>query len=365
MLLPVGVTAEQYARALLSEYTTLTRLSLLTLEHAPVSEVSRVQLSGQVNWLGVDADVSRTAQVDLLDPDHELDLDADSPDDGAVYPTRLLSVEQTIISPLLPGPATVPTFCGPLVLYRRDGDTLSIEAQGKEQRSRTDHEPLTCRRGMLVTDAIVKIAKACGERLFGGALVAGGVTTRLARDVTIGRKEELWPWRVLQKLARSVGMQLFYDGRGVLVLREPPTAPVFAFTKPTSLRRREHDWTQVYNRVEVKGRRRIGAVAVAPAGHPFSPERMAAHGQPWERTYFYEDDQITTKADATRVAARELGRVLMQNVGVEFNHPPVWHLEPEDPCLAAGDGITFGRAASSLANGDMTVGYTAKVRRAA
>jgi hypothetical protein len=356
---PVGVDLDAYHEALASRAKPTTTVELLTAEHKPVAQVP-VPLTGQVNFPGRDAEVSRTLQLDLLDPDHALELDSDSPADGAVYADRFIRVTQTIESPLLAEPASVQVFTGPLVKFSRDGDVVQVEAQGKEQRARTDVPALTCHKGEFVVDAITKIMKQrCGERSFS---FPKGVRDRLPDDVVVSRVEKRQPWTVCLQLARSIGMQLFYDGRGVLVLRDVPKRPV-AELLPTGPIGVEYDWTNLYNRVEVQGKPGVSGLATADAKHPLNPTKMGRFGVPWQHTLFIEDSKISTDGQADKVAEAELRRSLTQAVKVTGQTVPVWHLDPRDPVTVGDEVVSLEDCSFPLSGGDMSVGETEAVRR--
>lgn len=359
MFRPVGVDLKDYHRALSDNHRTETTVSLLSLEHEPVSRVT-ANISGQVNWLGSGGEVSRTASLEILDPGFDLPFDSENPADGVIYANRLVRIEQTVFSPLLPEPATVPVFTGPAVRYGRQGDTVTIEAQGMEQRLRTDHAPVRCGKHMRVVDAIERILRAYGIRRMS---LPSGVREKLPKDIVVGRQEKMWGWPVLQRLARSIGMQLYFDARGVAVLRDVPNRVLFRFNHPVSLETRAHDWTEVYNRVQVDGKKKVRAAVAARAKHPFSPVKMGAYDEPWQRTFFYSDDKIGNKKQATKVARSELQRVLEQRVSLSFTHMPVWHLDPRDRCAVGNHVFALSEASVPLAGGDMTVGYTRKIAR--
>lgn len=353
---PKDVALADYHAALASRAKPTTTVHILTAEHDPVAEVTaHVLPSAQVNFPGSSAEVSRTMTLDMLDPTHALHLDSDSPADGGVYADRFIQVTQTVESPLLAAPASVSVFTGPLVKFSRDGEVVQIEAQGKEQRARTDVPSMTCHKGEFVVDAIEKIMRhRCGETRFS---FPQGVRDKLPDDVVIGRAEKNQPWRVCLALARSIGMQLFYDGRGVLVLRDVPKRPVIELL-PTGLISVEYDWQDMFNRVEVDGKQGVHGSAVVPHWHPLHPEKMGRNGVDWQHTKFIEDSKISTNAQADRVAEAELNRLVAQSVKASGTVVPVWHLDPRDPVAVGDEAMVLEDASFPLAGGDMTIGET-------
>lgn len=368
MQTPMGATLEQYHAALGGDLDVATTVSILNDDdHSVVSEVTGVARGGQINW--ADAEVSRSLSgLELFDPAFELHLDSSSPDDGAVYADRFVQVSHTISSPALTAPATVHSFTGPLVKFTRSGPVVTLEAQGKEQRARTDVPNLTVPRGAYIVDAIRDIMEQrCGERFF---RFPSGVTDRLKKPVSVGAEDEAQPWVVCQKLAKQINMQLFYDGAGVLVLRHFPTLPVFDVVtlSPVTL---SHDWSTVYNRALVQWRRKkakgsvvvsISDSEVAP-GHPFSPSAMGRDGIAWNRTLVVEGENVASPEAARQIGVREMRQQANQALELTVSGVPAWHLDPMDVVNVDGYAVPLREASVGIVGGEMSLGAVRRVGR--
>lgn len=373
MQTPRGATVEQLHEAMLTGCRVSPHVHVLTSAETPVADITGVVEGGQVSWLH-DGEVSRTLALNVVDPEHTLALDSNSPSDGAIYADRMVRVTQRFESDVFDdGWAEVDAFTGPMVKFTRTGAAVSLEMQSKEQRARTDVPALVLRKGMRTVDAIDKIMRErCGERRF--AFPVADNADKLSKDVHVGRVEEQQPWTVCQNLAKSLGMQLFYDGRGVLVLRQAPSAPVMTLTPDSSTPELSHDWTQVYNRVTVKWSRKQGKKRVASQvemtvddlypGHPFSPSNMGRNGVRWERTLVVDDEKIPTAQRAREVATRRLRDASMQQLDVRVSVVPAWHLDPLD-VVALPDGTDFQwrEASAQITGGPMQVGSVESVSR--
>lgn len=384
---PKGATAAELAAAMVAGCEVTPRVTLLDASGRQVASISdRVLVeSGQVSWLD-DGDATRTLTLDLIDPSHTLNLDSDSPADGAVYADRMVRVTQVFTSPLLPtGSCSVDVFTGSIVKYARKGAEVSLEMHGKEQRARTDVRGKTIKKGRNIVDAIEDIMRdRCGERWFA---FPKGVRRELRAPVHVGRADGQTPWQVCQRLAASINHQLFYDGSGTLVLRRIPSDPVLTLV-PVAAQPVEvtHDWTQVYNRVVVtwsrkqkkrdrrddKDKKDKKDVKLSTAidlddlypNHPFGPKRMAANGSAWTRTLRVDGTKVHTARDAREMAERRLRAVATQMLDVKLAAIPAWHLDPRDPVVTP-DGLQFvlREAQAPIMGGPMTFGTVESVRR--
>ncbi|MGI8682078.1 MAG: hypothetical protein ACR2JO_08105 [Mycobacteriales bacterium] len=373
-MIPLGLTAAElplFHAALTRSHTFTLDVDVLDMEQKPVSSLSPVVTDGQVN-LSDDGEVTRSLSMTFLDPTRSLQLDSDSPSDGALYADRMISVRHSIRVPELGRSVSVPVFCGPLVKFDRTGSEVSVEAQGKESLAKDDVPTLVCRAGMLTVDAIRTIlSERCGETFFA---FPANVRARLGKDVTVGEADELRPWVVCLALAKSLGMQLFYDGAGTCRLRKIPVSPVFELladadganiTAPVAI---SHDFTEIRNRVLVTGAPGITAVATAPASHPLSPTRLGRNGVPRRKTLFYEDDKLTSRAAAQAVANRELGHYLAETIGVSCSIVPAMHLDVLDlgRITTRDFAAEFRLRSASMplgTGGDMTIGWQTRVSR--
>lgn len=139
-MLPLpSLTAAQratYTSTLATSHEIKVTVQILDNEHRVLSTVTAALLSGQVDgytvWRDADGEIgmSRTCQMQFLDPGRSLAFDSGSPAAGALYLDRMVRV---IYSVRCPGFwVDVPVFTGPVTKVDRTDDVVSVEAQSKE-----------------------------------------------------------------------------------------------------------------------------------------------------------------------------------------------------------------------------------------
>lgn len=367
MQAPRGASVADYHRALAGELLDVTTtISLLDpTTHRVLSEITSEVSGGQVNFGGGETSRGLTG-LEIYDPSHALDLDSASPRDAAAYADVFVRATQTVMSPLLSKPASVDVFTGPIAKFSRLGPVARIEADGKESRARTDVKRVVAKRGMRVTDAIEKfLRKACGETHI---IMPGGIRDKLTEDVSVGPRENRWPWPVILGLADQIDCQAFYDGSGNFVCREAPEQPVIDLILLDDLEITEEPIE--FNRVRVfwKDGRRSGQVvvpindrAVWP-GHPRAPGKMGRNGVAWTRTLNVEGKHISSPKKARQVGIRKMRAEAARRQTIKASAVPVWHLDPMDP-VRLGDIVAPMREASvDLTGGELSFGTIRSTR---
>lgn len=213
-----------FERTLRGTYELRVRVRLLTLDEDDVSDLTERLIDGQVN-IDTTADSDRSLSMSLSDPHNVLNLDSDSPDDGALYLDRMIRVNYLVWVDGLDEWASVPVFTGPIVSMGRNGDQIDVTCLGKEYLAQgATWHPLTIKKGHNTVDAIRTILRErAGETRFDFP----DLKHRLTRPVSLGRMEQ--PWRKAQRLADVLDRQLYYDGAGVCRLRRRPKHAVFSF----------------------------------------------------------------------------------------------------------------------------------------
>lgn len=331
-----------YEAALRGSHTRRIDVDILTLNGGVLSSVSNQLLDGQVN-VDADAEITRSCTLTFLDPAHALNFDTDSPDDGAIYSDRMIRVRYGIYVEELGRYVFATVFTGPVTGLSRDGVTVTVEAQGKEALAMgAVWTPITLRKGMLVTGALrVLMSSRAGETRFSipDFRNSAGKQPTLPKARSLDRFAIVWP--AAKALARSINKQLFYDGAGVLVMRNHSTAVKYTF-KPgrdgnilTDVAI-DYQIADVKNTVNVKGQPpkgktgAVSATAVAPKTHPLSPERMGRTGAPRHLVEVIEDTSIRSHTAAMDLAKRKLAQFLREAVEVSFDALPVPHLDPDD-----------------------------------
>lgn len=366
-----------YRMTLRETHSKRVSVGVLNLAGESVARVGHRVIDGQVN-IDASGDVDRACTVTFYDPTHALNFDSDNPDDGAMYADRMLRVFVSLNGPRLDERVSVPVFTGPIVSFARDGSLVTVEAQGKELFGLSAAwRPMTIPKGTKKTDAIRMILE---ERMGETNLAIPDLKSRLPRPVVIGRKQQ--PWKVAQRIARSMNRQLFYDGSGTARLRVRPQRPLWTFSggaefaRPTMTSELsvDADLHDVRNTIWVKGgkpkgaKRPVTARAVAPRSHPLSPWRLGRDNAPRFLLEEVNNDDIRSVQEAQRLADRVLRDRLRQMVEVTFDALPVYHLDPGDLCRvqtkAGALEFRLNQASIPLGiGGDMSVGYWKQVQQ--
>jgi hypothetical protein len=359
--------------ALLGDHSIRVRLDVLDTAMKPTGQVltNRI-LDGQVN-IDARAEVTRSGTMTLADPERTLSFDSDSPADGALYADRLIRVWYDVRSP---GGSwiEVPIITGPVVKFTRDGSRVTVEIQGKEALARgAAWRTKTYRKGTPKVDVIEDVMRKEGERHFS----LGHAASKMPGDRSL--IPETVPWEFVQGIAASMGMQLFYDGFGRLVLRRPPGTSLWTFASGDggsvlSAPKVTFSTDTVRNAVRVVGKKpkgaksKVRATAVAPANHPLSPRRLGRNGEGRYLAEFIDDSSIGSNAEATRVAKSRLDALLMQVVDVEFESLVIPHLDAGDVVTVKTDDFTMQTRLNNftiplVAAGRMSVGYNRRVKK--
>ncbi len=164
-------------------------------------------------------------------------------------------------------------------------------------------------------------------------------TSRLTPRLFFGEQSENDPWDDAQKMAQSIGMELFFDARGVCTLRPEPDPEiddsVWTFedrSRPTmtSLTRRVTD-ENTYNKVVVTGEGtslEVPVRGVAIDDDPASPTYFL--GPYGTVTLRITNSLVLTTEQAQDAADAALRRVKGATEAVELDAVPMPALEPGD-----------------------------------
>jgi hypothetical protein len=365
-----------YHAALADDHTRVIGVDVLDLDEHPVASITPVVLDGQI-VVDTKADVTRKLTMTFLDPHHQLQFDADSPADGALYRDRMLRVSYTILVAALGRHVTAVPFTGVVTRFQRDGAVVSVEADGKERLGLGQAwRPMTRRKGTPLLGAVRDImTDRAGEHRF--AFPVSKAT--LPKNVTLDRMNQ--PFKVAHRVAASRNRQLVYPGHGRLTLRRLPNRPVFTFrTGPGGMVLADPETVftieKVANVVWVLGRkpkgshRRVQHVAVAPAKHPMSPVNLGRNGVPHRIVERVQNPHFKTEKDCREHAERVLEDRLRGLLDVRFDSMPVPHLDEGDVCrLVTPSGtVRFRLQQFSIPLGTegvppMTVGYHRRTTR--
>src|SRR5690606_33134196 len=221
--------------------------------------------------------------------------------------------------------------------------TVTVEAQGKEKLAKgAIWTPINLRKGMDVTAAIrVLMSSRAGETRFSipDFRNSNGKRPTLPAARAFDRYADAWTTTV--KLAKSISKQLFYNGDGVLVMRNLPDAVSWVFRPGdggsiVGNLSVSYNLDDLVNTVAVKGQPPKGSKGVvsasvfAPADHPLSPKRLGRTGAPRHLVEYIEDQSIRSHKDAKALAEKTLANKLRETVDVSFDSLPIPHLDIGD-----------------------------------
>lgn len=347
---PLGLNRHElaaYHRLLQAPHDFTIDIDVLDLDEKHVGSVKAIRsnrdgmgfLDGQVN-LQRDGLVKRTATFTFYDPDSALHLDNESVFAGAVFADRMIRVRHTVVVPGV-GEVTATPFIGPVIKPSREGDILTVECQDKTRFAVEGRPHKTVKKGRLAVEAIEEIMRDCtGETRF---RLPKNHKARLSRSYSVGWKAEASPWKVCQKIAAQINMQLIYACDGALLLRPKPRHAVLELSDDGALTgspRSDYDVTQIRNIVRVTGEQNkkkhinIGAVARAKPKHPHSPESLKRNGVLGFLPELIDDSSIRKHAKAQQRANDVLEDRLPMGVTASFPGVPFFHLDYADPILA-------------------------------
>jgi len=384
-----GITASQEERVLdqlASSHTIRIIVDVFDHDEKPIKTIQPDLLGGQVT---VDAtqDVSRSLSLELLDPFHKLQFDSTNPAEGALFADNFIGVKYGVFVEDGLGWVDIPVFFGPMTSFKRDGDIVTVEAQGKETLGLDPHSAVysyALRKGMQVRLAIQDVMGRVGETKFRLGMIRGKLPK--ARAVVPGEQ----PWRVCvggdtdaaggkkpSLMSKAAGnFYMFYDGRGYLTAKRKNATSVFTFretrhvlTEPSY----EYDVLSFRNHAEVRGgipkksKRHVRGEYTLPAGHPLSPTSLKRNGRGRFLTIFHEADGLKTELACRNKARQLVEATAFQGVSAQFEALPI-------PMLEENDTITLDMGAYNLtfqlksftipltADASMSVGYTKRAR---
>ncbi len=374
-MLPMGLTAAQQAQLLALLYGNHnldTVVRLMDTSHNYLDDLSDQFMDGNVVIDSDAPDADRALDITFLDPLRKIHLDPDSPHPSAMFIANMISVVYCISSPDGAVVFNIPVFCGPIDDVTRNGVFLNVVCLGKEKLS-SDNAWVgrTWKKNYFKTSIIKQLLASTGEVKLGDIpnlpYKTGGV-------FAIKRDEN--PWAKSKRLASTMGMQLFYDGRGVPRLRYTPSKSVITIDERriTTMPQFGYDLKSAVNAVQVIGgkpkgaKNRINYRIVASDSHPLSPKRVGRNGVPrYLNPILIDDQNLKTNSDVRDMAERTLNSHLLASIDTTFDMFRNPLLEPMDIGYLAYEGfatnIALRRFTIPLRNsGDSSVGYLKRIK---
>lgn len=334
-----------YSAALAQSHVVTARVQLLDSNEDVRSELG----VGPIGVLGGQVDVdttadgaTRSASLTLLDPRRKLTLSPNGGGEYGLFCGDLVRVWRGDYVDALHRFVWCPIFTGPVTSFSIAYPEVSIECIGKEALALDPHLTLatiTAHHGTLVTTAIRRVMAPTGEQ---GFTRFAETTARLAHNVSLPRWSE--PWAAAKRLAGNANRQLYYDGRGHLVLRKRSRNPVYTFRSgedgtllaaPSAA----YDFTAFRNAVDVRGgkpkkaKQTVRVFETVAKSNPLSPGALARNGVPQYLTETIDDSQILRRAKAEAVAHTTLAAGLdltLDPSSNTFDTLPIPHLEERD-----------------------------------
>lgn len=309
---------------------------VLDLNHNNLGDLSHRLMAGQVNF-NAEEDVSRTAELTLFDPNAATSLNPDSPSEGALFMDKMIQIIYSVADPWRTKWYDIPLFMGPVQSVSRDEYTVTVNCAGKDSLGFASvWDPRTFGDGREIKDVIRWVLfDVMGE--FANK-VKFHIKSKETLDGDVAVSRDSVPWRVIKSLARALNGDAYYDGRGFFALKKFSNRSVFTFTDRHITQRPNftYDPSTLVNAVRVEGGKPKGsdqkkiAVAVASAGHPFSPQRLGRNGKPRYYAKIIEDDKLKKQKQVDDLAWKELKRGLIQSVEMQMEVLPFPLLEEGD-----------------------------------
>lgn len=365
--LPLSATEKSaYYASLSSSYSLRVEILLMDMEENVLDDLTERLLDGQVNADGK-AEVTRSANLTLFDPNRQLPFDSNAPTDGTLFLDRMIKINYSINSPSNElGWVTAPIFTGPIAGMTRSGTTIDLDLIGKEEIARkpawrTKNYPA----GSLRRTVIIDLLTNTGETKF----ALDPWTKKTANPYGVTRETDVW---ALAK-RMGAGMLFFYDGAGTLVLRPWMTRSIYTFKTGkggniTTYPDIAYDIDEVRNIVLVKGAvpkggsRPVEATAYADRNHPLSAQSLGRNGYARHIPEIIEDGDLLTKADCKERADSTLKELLLGTLTASFDTMPVPTLELGDVVQVSTPEFSFQFAVDSFsipltAGGAQSIGY--------
>lgn len=335
-MISIGKTAKLEAELttlLQSAHTIYMRVRMLDLDHRFLRDLSTVFIDGQVT-VDSDAEVTRALDITFFDPDRRISIDPDDPSRTAVYLTDMISVVYIVMNPDRTKTWEIPVFCGPVDAVNRDDIWLDVKCLGKESLSMANlWRGRNFKKGQAKTWVIKEILRdMVGET----KMDIPDLKAKMPTELKLGADDK--PWIVCKRLAASLGYQLFYDGRGVAVMRKRQSRPSFTLNERwlTSEPKLAYDLKTTINAVAVigakpkKAKKRVQYTAVAAKSHPLSPWRLGRGGVPRYLPMRIEDDGLRSIKECKNVAMQNLAAGLLAGTDVSANGIPHARLQELD-----------------------------------
>jgi hypothetical protein len=355
---------------MLSAHSIFIRVRLLDLDHKYKKDLTTYFSDGNVT-VDSEGETTRALDLTLLDPLGRVNLDPDDASENSIFIADMISIIYVVVDPQRSKQYEVPVFCGPISSVERNDTDVVIKALGKESLGMTNlWDGRHFKEGQEKTWVIKQILKdLIGET----RLDVADKKAKLPHDMKLNREDA--PWKVAKNIAASMNMQLFYDGRGVAVMRKRHSVAEFELNQDWLSEEPQvaYDLSLVINAVEViggkpkKAKKPVKARAIAPRTHPLSPWRIGRSGTPRYLWVSIQDDSIRTEKECRELANKTLKNALLIGVTVSADGVPNPRLQELDVVRFRSDHVTLSAPLKKftiplIAGVDSSYGYVRRVR---
>lgn len=371
-----SVDLKTYRSLLINSHIMRARVSILDRNEgvlADINQSSRIFLLDGGVQVDSTADVTRQLSLTVLDPEGRILFDPSTPSSDQLFIDRFLRVNYSIWVPTLTKWIDCPVFWGPITKLEQDGQMINIEGMGKESLLLDPCLMWTSRtwkKGTKITDIIKNILNMRGEN----RMTIPDLNAKILKPLSITGEDQ--GWLIINKLAKDLDRQAYYDGSGRFQLRKRPEQSVYDFNYGVDVLTRPvmpYDFTTLRNIVQVRGPQpqdkkaaRIVYTAKLPTQHSASAQALSRNGVPRPMVTIIDSDNVKKLADAKDQANNALDHASVMGGDITFDSLVIPFLEENDPVgLISPDGksgMGMKQFTIPLLPGEsMSVGYHKKI----
>jgi len=217
--------------------------------------------------------------------------------------------------------------------FDRTGAEVTIVAHGKERLALAEAgTPRTFIRKTRKTTVIRELLTDAGET----RLAVPDLATTTPAAVLVARMDQRWP--KAKHVAASMNRELFYDGRGEAILRQPVEKPVFTFDARTLMSEVtiDRDPEGIHNTWDVIGaepkgsKTRLHASERLPDAHTLSSWSLRRNSRRRYLIERIENDNFKTQAEVDAAAVKHRDDGARTTVAFTFDSLPIPHLDEND-----------------------------------
>lgn len=365
-----------YLTTLTRNHERRVRARVLNLGHSTLSWLDEDHIvDGQVTIDTDNRNCTRVLSMRLYDPSKSLGMEPTNPSSLPTHLRRMVQVLQEIAVPDY-GWMGPPVFTGPVLPIDREGAEIILVGAGKEKLAlgnlgHGESWPKKTPKVRIIR-ALLILAGEDPSRIHLPPL-----KNTIHKPFNVSRRDR--PLLKARQLARSMGWQLWPDGRGHWKMRKTRgSTPVRPFL--------DSDWLMgpvtedrpelvFFNGWEVLGdnprgpKPRIQSDLIGlPENHPFSAQSLQRQGKDFWQIKTIERSGVKTKKRANEIARKARDDRVEANAAVSVECLVLPNIEEWDLLKAVdpnmgGRNVRVKQATIPLVSGNMTIGAVKKVSR--